>query len=680
MIPGTALLLSRACLLSAVFLGPLAFGCVEPLPLALLEILAFLGLFFCALSGPRGRRGFLDRSFLPAFLLFGALGWLQLIQARSPVDPRTSFLFTAYAHGTRESLVLWAAGAAILWSVPRAFESRRSLRGLAWALFLSGALVSGLGLWQQSHGNSAIYGWRPVSEDYKPFGPYYNRDHAGWMLVISALMGCGLLAARIAAPGRTPFPGARAREAADKALIVGLLSLIGAAIIATGSRGAPISLLAALGLASYLSMEFIERESLRRASRLALGVAACGFLGLAYFSKAWIGVRAGTWDFSVLTRFSLYRGGLELFMDYPFFGTGLGAFRATFPLYQSPGVAGLAAHVHSDWLELLIEAGAIGFGLYIAGLSSFLRFMLRRWIFCASMEMRCLLGAALAAVAACLIHGLLDFSLAIPANVALFLILLGFMGAAETCMSPEAGGRVRPPASGGALLWKFFLCGIGLGGGALAALPGLAALHALEAQAAPLVARPALLERALCWDPRPDYRLRLSAAYMDLSRQDKARRRQYLRQALAQARMALEAEPLSLVFRRQEARLAKILARAGESPEAQPSGAAELTRRLGPIPHEGRVLEVSPFPWPEGIQARCWRYRGRDYVLVENKSEDSYLRAPQAALGGAWRPLFSRFRDVKQELTLYRKGYYLRPGQALALESRFSLKKIIPML
>lgn len=97
--------------------------------------------------------------------------------------------------------------------------------------------------------------------------------------------------------------------------------------------------------------------------------------------------------------------------------------------------------------------------------------------------------------------------------------------------------------------------------------------------------------------------------------------------------------------------------------------AGEL-RAMAPIFARGRAIPL-PFEAPvKGLRARAWTYRGRDYLVLVNRTKDRQWKVPDAALEPRWRPLFEAGRDTRELLKKHMDAYYLRPYQVLVLKSR----------
>lgn len=420
-------------LYALIAFGVFAFGGVEPWSRAAIEVLAFMLALAVFLKGrPAATLAGSWFWLFPAAV--AAFGCLQLMTVIAPADPRPLRPFTATPYETRSAVMLWAACAAALWSVPRVIVTPDYARRCARFIFGVGLALAVLGLLQTAAGGDKIYGLR-YAPQLRFFGSYYNRDHAANILLMSLGIGIGLFAYR---PGKPAGAG---------------LAVLALGLVVCASEASFIAVALAAAAVSFLGADFASNARRRRLRAGASIAGAALTVFFAYYHVVASADAGSLIDRSVMGRLSIYGDSLRWWRDAPLFGTGLGGFETIYPSYQDLGLIGMAAHAHSDWLELTLETGLLGLigALIAAGLAAF--FAARTWREARSSEMRALIGGGLGAAAAFAAHSLFDFSFQIPANAIMFFAVLGFLLSAPS-WADKSGGRPaeKPPTGGGALL------------------------------------------------------------------------------------------------------------------------------------------------------------------------------------------------------------------------------------
>lgn len=105
--------------------------------------------------------------------------------------------------------------------------------------------------------------------------------------------------------------------------------------------------------------------------------------------------------------------------------------------------------------------------------------------------------------------------------------------------------------------------------------------------------------------------------------------------------------------------------------------AARELRAMAPIFARGRPTPLPFDPPTKGWMARGWTYRGRDYLVLLNRTNDRQWKVPDEVLRPKWRPLFAPRRDPRDLLKIHQHSYYLRPYQVLVLESAFNPMRLL---
>jgi len=121
---------------------------------------------------------------------------------------------------------------------------------------------------------------------------------------------------------------------------------------------------------------------------------------------------------------------------------------------------------------------------------------------------------------------------------------------------------------------------------------------------------------------------------------------------------------------------ARTLAQTPEHLYAVTSVAGEI-HAMAPVFARGRSIPLPFEPPTKGWMARSWTYRGRDYLVLANRTRDRQWKVPAEALKPMWRPLFEARRDPRELLKMHLDAYYLRPYQVLVLESRLRPSRLL---
>ena len=130
------------------------------------------------------------------------------------------------------------------------------------------------------------------------------------------------------------------------------------------------------------------------------------------------------------SRLDYWRDSLVIVKDHPF-GTGLATFKQVFPVYNVSTISETTPYyAHNDYLQLLVEAGWIGFvalvsGFYIFLISSFRKV---RHMSLQNDPFRFFLTiGALSGLVSIAFHSFFDFNLQMPANCVYFVMLIGIV-------------------------------------------------------------------------------------------------------------------------------------------------------------------------------------------------------------------------------------------------------------
>lgn len=196
------------------------------------------------------------------------------------------------------------------------------------------------------------------------------------------------------------------------------------ALMLTGSRG---GVLCTVGAALVLAVLIAVRRGRRSAAGEGMAIVVfAGVLGVVAALGAQLTLSRFA-DFSLDDgRFVTMAAHWGAFMDRPWFGHGLNTFRSINFMYGSPdnwdAIRTIGA-AHNIAIQLLEEAGIIGFVLFLGILAPPIVRAVRAAFSSGA-------GHAWACLAVCvsllvLVHGMVDFSLNMPAVAALYALILG---------------------------------------------------------------------------------------------------------------------------------------------------------------------------------------------------------------------------------------------------------------
>lgn len=351
----------------------------------------------------------------------------------SPIQMSVWRPLSLYPHPTWATLFLVLTYAAVFLVIVNTVHTRAQLTRLLSALLIVGSGVAVLGLIQKVSGTAKIYWFWQPQEGGNPFGPYVNRNHfAGYMAMLIPL-GLGWLWGRltqgIRGMNRQGWRGSLSAVASGRDARLWLLAFalvnMEAALLFSASRGGIVSAVSALLF--FTVMVFVSPGEGRH---LAIVVPVLGAFALAYV--LWLGID------HVVARFFQYgddrptywSATLRLIGDFPLLGTGLSTYVHSFRRYNPVLAQVLLDHAHNDYLELLAEAGAVGFLFVVGGLLRFGWRTLQRWFTRHDPEVRGVVLGGLTSILAIGIHSIMDFNLRIPANALLLTVILGLTSVA----------------------------------------------------------------------------------------------------------------------------------------------------------------------------------------------------------------------------------------------------------
>lgn len=252
-------------------------------------------------------------------------------------------------------------------------------------------------------------------------GTIYNPDHFAFYLELLFPIALGLLFARL----HIFDPGQSLREkilhiAEDRQVILLFLVpvVLAAGIYLTACRsGIVVLILSVLFFAQmsvYLRVNFQARRYLRLVFIMATLLAV--FIGMQSTLDKFL-----TGNYKDISRVDYWANALAMARDFPLFGTGLGTFKNAYFLYGRE--TGFVHHAHNEYVESLADMGVLAFAAFFALLALLAFSMLRMWNARRHPEVKPVVLGVLTALFAAFFHSFFDFSLRVPANAFLLIIL-----------------------------------------------------------------------------------------------------------------------------------------------------------------------------------------------------------------------------------------------------------------
>ena len=423
-------------LLAVCIFAVLAFGAVDVWALGLLALVVGAIAVLWLADGWRSGEFSFNASLLQ-IPLFGlvVIGLIQLLPLRAAADspgllgvPVSNALSLAPAQ-TRFAIVQLATYLVFFAAALRFINNQKRLRKTVVAVIIFGALIGFFAVLQQLAGAEGIYGLRQTAAAFT-FGSYVNRHHFAALMEMTLALTLALL-----------FGGATKKD--KRIFLIAAAVVMGIAIVFTGSRGGLISLFAVLGFIVLANLLVKKREStedsgdedapaktnLRRNLTIIGGGLALifGLLGAVIMlgaDDALVRATGLTYEREDVTngRTHFWATALKIFGDNPVLGTGLDSFAMVFTRYDTWNGFLRVEQAHNDYLQILTDAGVLGFLCVLAFIILLFRESLQIIAKSSDNFRRNTAVGALAGCFGILVHSLFDFPLRTPANGYFFLL------------------------------------------------------------------------------------------------------------------------------------------------------------------------------------------------------------------------------------------------------------------
>jgi O-antigen ligase len=299
------------------------------------------------------------------------LGFALQTAAAGAEGPHVLHPLTMDAIATARGLLLFVAFSLLLVGLAATLGRVGAGRLVPWIVafgFLLAAfgIVQRLVLGDHAWGGMKIYGlWAPHYKLTTPFGPFVNKNHfAGWMLMgLPLAAGYALGLAHVGM--RRVRPDLRHRllwlsspDGGRVQLAAVAVACMAVALVMTRSRSGVGCFAVAMGVAAAVAA---RHQTTRTARFVVAGVLALIVLVPVVGGQAELARRFehGTSDPSVRLRLDVWSVAGAIAKDFPLAGTGVNTFAVAAIPYSTPGKDYHFREAHNDYLQLAVEGGLL---------------------------------------------------------------------------------------------------------------------------------------------------------------------------------------------------------------------------------------------------------------------------------------------------------------------------------
>ena len=295
------------------------------------------------------------------------------------------------------------------------FSSASRLKKFATFLTVFGAAFAFFAILQSLLSPTKIYGL--LERTYaQPFGAFVSRNnYAAWMEMA------------IAVPMALLFTGSVSKD--KHLIIITAVSVMGASLILSGSRGGLVVLVLQLGFLLLLTYSRKKKGSLWLKVALALGLLAGMIAGTAFVGGESTLTRLNEEqapEASTINRPVIWRVTGRIIADHPILGAGLGAYGVAYTKYDKSSGFERVEQAHNDYLQVLSDAGVVGGILGLAFLALLISHGYRG-VRTSNRTRRAIAIGSLTGIFGVLVHSLFDFGLHTMSIAVLFLTLVALL-------------------------------------------------------------------------------------------------------------------------------------------------------------------------------------------------------------------------------------------------------------
>ncbi|MFQ5673601.1 MAG: O-antigen ligase family protein [Nitrospinales bacterium] len=452
-------------LLFLIIFTPLAFGSVHVWAFTVMEIgvLILVIIFTFKMLSDRKEIKWAKTPVYALMFLFAAYVFLQtvpvsdrILQAIAPKQleihqrldavlqteepTHSASALSLNPHHTRVALFKLLGYFGVFLFIINTIRTRKQINQIVLAVISMGVFESLYGMAQKVSGSHNILWWSNIFGSSRISGTFINTDHLAGFLEMVIMLNIGYVISlgrrrrrnrpREQQTWRQRLSGFLRREQTynKQILLIYPIAIMLIGLFLTASRGGLLAFAAGLVTIVLFSMRQLKPRTTFGLMTLIVGIVFAFSTGLEEQTIDTISKRYQTLFAPKLAgqvRLDVYESTKPLVNDFPVTGTGWGTFPDIYPKYQPKKLIWFFTNAHNDWLELLIETGAIGSTLALMMIFFYFYRFIRLW---ATRNDPYAIGiglGVLGSAAAIFTHSLMDFNLHIPANAFLFSVILG---------------------------------------------------------------------------------------------------------------------------------------------------------------------------------------------------------------------------------------------------------------
>lgn len=418
-----------------MIVSALAFGAVDVWMIGVNSILAGLVVIFWLFDALKNKAFRFSTNLLQIPVLgLLAIGLIQLLpignsgNAGEIISTAPSVALSLNPYLTR-LFVIQLTIAFIFFAASLTFiNNRKRFQSISLTIVIFSSIMAFYGILQYLASPESIYGLRPFGQS-SPFASFFNKHHFAAFMEMTLGLTLGLL-----------FGDATKQN--KKIFFIIAAGVMGMAILLTGSRGGIISLLGVIAFVMFCNFsknreikninadENLKKVFLKRNLLLFGG-------GFALIALLFLGVLFVGGDQSLMRGFGLsgvegdvttgrshfWSVALQIFFAHPIIGAGFDSFGVAFTRYDSWSGAFRVEQAHNDYLQILADAGILGF----ICIAAFIFLLFKQGIQAIKKNTdKFAMNGSIGALAGCfgiLIHSFFDFPLRTPSNAFFFLMM-----------------------------------------------------------------------------------------------------------------------------------------------------------------------------------------------------------------------------------------------------------------